>query len=334
MTGKITGTGSCVPENRVTNQDLAERMDTSDEWIRERTGIRCRHIISEGETTASLAAHAAEKAIEMAGIRPEELDLILLATSSPNTQVPAISCWVQAEIGAMNAACYDISAACSGFVFAYNTAQAFIRAGMAKKVLVIGADTISNLVNWEDRSSCILFGDGAGAVVLETSEEEIPYYGVMHTDSRKIGALVAESRHQTIQPVAEQTYLRMDGKEIFKFALTRVPQVIREVLALAECRAEDVDLFVLHQANGRIIESVVKKLGVTSEKVPVNVDEYANFSAGTIPVLLDQLNRAGKLEKGQKLVFSGFGAGLAWGAIYTEWQMEKIAGSNHDHKGE
>lgn len=324
MTGKIIGTGSCLPEKVVTNQELSERMDTSDEWIKERTGIRKRHIISEGETTSTLAAEAARRALTMAGIQAEEVDLILLATSSGNTQVPAASCWVQSMIGAFHAACYDISAACSGFVFALNTAQAFIRSGMARLVLVIGADTISNLVDWEDRSSCILFGDGAGAVVVQATEEEIPFHGIMHTDSRKAASLVAESRHQTISPVRENTFLRMDGKEIFKFALTKVPQIISEVLEEAGCQAEDVDLFVLHQANGRILESVGKKLKVSSEKIPVNVDEYANFSAGTVPVLLDQLNRGGKLKRGMKLIFSGFGAGLTWGAIYMEWQMDQF----------
>lgn len=327
MTGKIIGTGSCIPRRSVSNQELSERMDTSDEWIRERTGIRNRHIISEDETTTSLAAGAAGNAIRMAGINPDDLDLILLATSSSNTQVPAASCCVQQLIGAKHAACFDISAACSGFVFALHTAQAYIRAGMAKLILVIGADSISNLVDWEDRSSCILFGDGAGAVVVEATEETIPYYGVMHTDSTKAEALLAKSRHQRIQPPVEETFLRMDGKEIFKFAVTKVPQVVREVLELAECDPESVDYFLLHQANGRIIESVIKKLKVPSEKVPVNVDEYANFSAGTIPVLLDQMNRNGKLEKGQKLVLAGFGAGLAWGGIYTEWQMERISDS-------
>lgn len=324
MTGKIIGTGSCVPGRVVSNQELSERMDTSDEWIRERTGIRNRHIISGEENTTTLAAEAARRAIAMAGIDAEEIDLILLATSSSNTQVPAASCCVQALIEAKHAACYDISAACSGFVFALNTAQAYIRAGMAKLVLVIGADTISNLVDWEDRSSCILFGDGAGAALVQATEEAVPYFGVMHTEGAKADALLALSRHQTIRPKMEDTYLRMDGKVIFKFALTRVPQVIREVLEHAEKKLEDVDLFILHQANGRIIESVIKKLKLSPEKVPINVDEYANFSAGTIPVLLDQLNRGGKLEKGQKLILSGFGAGLAWGAAYIEWQMDRL----------
>lgn len=324
MTGKIIGTGSCLPRKVVTNQELSERMDTSDEWIRERTGIRKRHIISEGETTSTLAAEAARRALSMAGVQAEEVNLILLATSSGNTQVPATSCWVQSMIGAYHAACYDISAACSGFVFALNTAQAFIQSGMAKLVLVIGADCISNLVDWEDRSSCILFGDGAGAVVVQASEEEIPFQGIMHTDSRKAASLMAESRHKTIEPAKENTFLRMDGKEIFKFALTKVPLVIHEVLEEAGRQVEDVDFFILHQANGRILESVGKKLKVSSEKIPVNVDDYANFSAGTVPVLLDQLNRSGKLERGMKLILSGFGAGLTWGAIYTEWQMRKI----------
>lgn len=329
MTGKIIGTGSCVPERVVSNQELSEQVDTSDEWIRERTGIRNRHIISGEETTTSLAAEASRRAIQMAGIDPEEIDLILLATSSSNTQVPAASCCVQALIGAKNAVCYDISAACSGFVFAMNTAQAFIRAGMMQTVLIIGADTISNLVNWKDRGSCILFGDGAGAVVLQGTEEDIPFFGAMHTDGQKAESLVAVSRHQTVRPPEEDTYLKMDGKAIFKFALQRVPQVIGEVLEAAGKSTADIDFFVLHQANGRILESVVKKLKVPSEKVPMNVDEYANFSAGTVPALLDQLNRSGKLEKGQKLVFSGFGAGLAWGAAYTEWQMDRITTGGH-----
>ena len=323
MYGVIKGTGSAVPVNRITNDDLAKTLDTNDTWIRERTGIGCRHVISGDEKTDTLAAEACRNALQMAGMKAEEIELILLATTSPNRILPSISCSVQNLIGAKNAACIDMNAACSGFVFAYQTAQAYMQCGIYKKILVIGADTISSLVDWKDRSSCILFGDAAGAVVLEAAdakEEVVPYFGVMHSDGVGGWSMQMESRNQNPIPEIEKTYIQMNGKEIFKFAVTRVPQVIGEALKKAGKSVEEVDLFLLHQANGRMIEAIARRMKQPMEKFPLNVEEYANSSSGTIPLLMDQLNRAGRLKQGDKIVLCGYGAGLSWGAVYMEWQ--------------
>ncbi|HIS80853.1 MAG TPA: ketoacyl-ACP synthase III [Candidatus Scatomonas merdavium] len=319
MTGKIYGTGSCVPVKAVSNDDLAKIVETNDEWIRERTGIARRHIISGEESTVSLAAEASRRALEMAGIKAEELDMILFATITSNVVLPSASCSVQGLIGADNAVCFDLGAACSGFVFAYSTAQAFIQTGMYRTILVIGADCLSELTNWKDRSSCILFGDAAGAVVLR-AEENIPYESVMHSDGGMGWTMTCNSRNRTVCPPVETTYMQMDGKEIFKFAATRVPAVIHELLEKISMTADDIDLFILHQANGRIIEAIAKRMKQDISKFPMNVEEYGNSSSGTVPLVLDQLNRSGKLHKGQKLILCGYGAGLSWGAAYVEWQ--------------
>ena len=321
MNGKICGTGSSLPVRVVTNEELSQFVDTNDEWIRERTGIRQRHIISGQESTVSLAAEAAERALAMAGIDPEEVDMILLASISSNLILPCGACAVQALIGASHAVCYDLNAACSGFVFAYNTAQAYIRTGMCRTVLIIGADALTDLTNWKDRSSCILFGDGAGAAVLQAASE-IPFDCVMHSDGARGRAMTCQSRNQAKEVPLEETYMQMDGKEIFKFATTRVPEVLRQLLDKLGMQAEDIDTYLLHQANGRILESIARRMHLGLEKFPMNVGECANSSSATVPLLLDQLNRRGELKKGQKIILCGFGAGLSWGATYLEWQMD------------
>lgn len=320
MVGKIYGTGSYVPENYYDNHDIAKMVDTSDEWIRERTGIVRRHIV-DTDTTVSMAVKAAQAALENGGIKADEVDLILVATMTPNRIIPGIACEVQKEIKAVNAVGMDLNAACSGFVFAYNTAQCYIAAGIFKTVLIIGSESLSNVVNWEDRGSCILFGDGAGAAVLCAEEgEQLPC--VMHSDGAKGEVLVCESRHQKEwqdKENARETYMFMDGQAVFKFAVKKVPEVIKELLEKSEYTVSEIDWFVLHQANQRIIEAVAKRMKMGIEKFPMNLQEYGNTSSASIPILLDELNRSGKLKRGEKLVFAGFGAGLSWGAALVEW---------------
>ena len=291
MRGRICGTGSYIPEHYYDNNDLAKFVETNDEWIRERTGIVRRHIAEE-DTTVSMAVKAAKNALTDAKLNADDLDLILVSTITPNTVIPSTACEVQKELGAVNATCFDISAACSGFVYAYNTAQAYIAAGMYQNILVIGSETLSGIVNWKDRGSCILFGDAC------------------------------ESRQQKNWQDKEnekQTYVSMDGQAVFKFAVKKVPEVIGELLQKADLTEKDIDLFVLHQANLRIIESVAKRMKTDLAKFPVNIEGYGNTSSASIPILLDELNKTGRFHKGQKIVLCGFGAGLTWGATLIEW---------------
>ena len=247
--------------------------------------------------------------------------LYSFSTITPNTVIPRTACEVQKELGAVNATCFDISAACSGFVYAYNTAQAYIAAGMYQNILVIGSETLSGIVNWKDRGSCILFGDGAGAAVICAEEGEI-FPAVTHSDGAKGQVLACESRQQKNWQDKEnekQTYVSMDGQAVFKFAVKKVPEVIGELLQKADLTEKDIDLFVLHQANLRIIESVAKRMKTDLAKFPVNIEEYGNTSSASIPILLDELNKTGRFHKGQKIVLCGFGAGLTWGATLIEW---------------
>lgn len=320
MRGKIIGTGSFAPAKVLDNNDLAKLVDTNDEWIRERTGVVRRHII-EDESVTSMGAAAAEQALKDSGMKAEEIDLIIASTISSNVILPCAACEIQKGIGAVNATCFDLNAACTGFVFAYNTAQAYIAAGIYKNVLVVGVEALSNLLNWEDRGTCILFGDGAGAAVL-TAEEGTVLPMVTHSDGSRGEALTCNSRHSKgWQDHLEDnsTYLQMHGQEVFKFAVRKVPEVIGEVLEQADISIEEIDLFVLHQANRRIVESVAKKLKQPIEKFPMNMQEYGNTSSASVGILLDELNREGKLKAGQKILLAGFGAGLSWGASLIEW---------------
>lgn len=343
MTATICGTGSYIPSYTMDNHDIARLVDTSDEWIRERTGIARRHIVRD-ETTVSMAAEAGRKALADAGITPEEVDLILVSTISSNLILPCAACEVQKELGAVNATCFDISAACTGFVLAYNTAMAYLTGGVLKTALIIGSESLSNLTNWEDRGTCILFGDGAGAAVLraEGSGSGIAgaYLPVTHSDGGRGAALTCKSRHDSsrvsrhspgcqketqvwadAKPSASY-YMQMDGQAVFKFAVKNVPEVIGEVLALNHVGAEEITYYILHQANKRIVEAVAKRLGEPMEKFPMNLEEYGNTSSASIPILLDEMNRQGRLRAGQKLVMAGFGAGLTWGAAIVEWHTE------------
>ena len=320
MTTKIIGTGSCPGERVVTNDDLANIVDTSDEWIRPRTGIHERHLTT-GLGTAGMAAEAARLACENAGISPEELDLIIMGTSSPEYCFPSGACQVQAAIGAVNAAGFDLSAACSGFVFALMTAHSFLKSCLYRKALVIGADDLSKLVDWSDRRTCVLFGDGAGAAVV-TAEEDGFFEGVMGCDGKKWEVLTCQARsggNFLTEEKPEMGYISMDGQEVFKFAVKKVPECIRQVLDANGTEMSEVKYYILHQANERIIDSVAKRLKEPIEKFPMNIQRYGNTSGASIPILLDEMNREGKLNRGDKIVLAGFGGGLTWGAILLEW---------------
>lgn len=320
MTTKIIGTGSYVPECSITNDDLAKIMDTSDEWISSRTGIRERRI-SSGEGTSGMAAKAAKAALGKAGIAPEDLDIIILATSSSDFCFPNGACEVQAEIGALNAAAFDISAACSGFIFALNTMHAFFQAGIYRTGLVIGADALSKLVDWDDRKTCVLFGDGAGAAVVQADNQKA-FHMIMGSDGSRGNVLACPSRSMgnfLTNSKPELGYMSMDGQEVFKFAVRTVPNCINQVLEQGNLKADDIKYFILHQANYRIFEAIAKRMKLPIEKFPMNIQKYGNTSAASIPLMLDELNREGKLLPGDKLVFSGFGGGLTWGAVLLEW---------------
>ncbi len=320
MTSKIIGTGSYMPVRMVTNDDLAKVVDTSDEWIAERTGIRQRRIAVE-ESASYMAVEAAKRALENAGIGPGDLDLILVGTTSADHCFPSAACEVQGELGAVHAVAFDVSAACSGFLFAMNNLQAFIQAGIYHTGLIIGVDCLSKLVDWKDRSTCVLFGDGAGAVVVQASDTGIQH-SVMRSDGSKWQVLSCISRtngNLLNGKIPEPGYLYMNGQEVFKFAVKKVPECINQVLEESETDIEDIKYFILHQANYRIIESVSKRLKQPMDKFPMNMEYYGNTSAATIPVLLDELNQSGKLNSRDKIVLSGFGAGLTWGATLLEW---------------
>ena len=319
-------------------------VETSDEWIRERTGIAERHV-SVGETVVTLASEAARKALEQAGKRAEEIDLILVATCSPEQYLPCCACQVQADIGAVNALAFDVNAACSGFLFALNTADAYLRMGLAENALIIGSEVLSKLVDWTDRGSCILFGDGAGAVVVErckaesraVEEKQIPAAGILgralHSDGTGGGVLQCDARELTTpyartsaaktdqnQPTNDREhYIQMDGQEVYRFATRRVPQCIEEALSDAGLTVPDIDLFVLHQANARIIDAVAKRLHADRKKFPTNLERVGNLSSASIPVLLDELHKQGKLHRGDRIVLAGFGAGLTIGACVMTW---------------
>lgn len=330
---RITGTGSALPGRIVTNKELEQMVETSDEWIRERTGIGERHV-SVGETVVTLASEAARKALEQAGKRAEEIDLILVATCSPEQYLPCCACQVQADIGAVNALAFDVNAACSGFLFALNTADAYLQMGLAKNALIIGSEVLSKLVDWTDRGSCILFGDGAGAVVVERCGTTAGILGrALHSDGTGGGVLQCGARELTTpyartsaaktdqnQPTdGREHYIQMDGQEVYRFATRRVPQCIEEALSDAGLAVPDIDLFVLHQANARIIDAVAKRLHADRDKFPTNLERVGNMSSASIPVLLDELNRQGKLHRGDRIVLAGFGAGLTIGACVMTW---------------
>lgn len=323
MAIRIIGTGSYLPKKVADNHFLSTIVDTDDEWIRQRTGIKERHLSNGKEGTTYMATHAAEAALENAGITADELDMIIVATVSADTYVPSTSCQVQGAIGAIRATCFDLNAACSGFLFAMNTAYAYIEMGMAKTILIIGAETLSREVDWSDRSSCILFVDGAGAAIMRQEEGKGGLIAsVTGSDGSQGDVLTCKGRgiqNPFHQSKRKKDYLRMEGQAVFRFAVTMVPRCIKQILKKTGYDTEDIKFFVLHQANVRILELIAKRLKVDIDKFPMNLDRYGNTSSASIPILLDELNRNNLLEPGDKIVLSGFGGGLTWGAVLIEW---------------
>lgn len=306
MRTRIIGTGSSLPEKVLTNDELSQMVDTSDEWIRTRTGIGNRRIAEE-ETTYSMGAKAAKEALLKSETKAEEIDLIIAATSSAEYAFPNTASLIQSEIGADRAMCFDVSVACSGFIVAVNIADAMIKAGSAKKALVVGTEVLSRQLDWSDRSVCVLFGDGAGAVVIEENTQNDT--GILDGDIHSDGA------RGMVLTCGKDTPINMNGQEVFKFAVKKVPESIQTILERNSLTADDIDCYILHQANLRIIESVAKRLKVGIEKFPYNMNNYGNTSAASIPILLDELSREHKVKSGDLLVMSGFGAGLSWGSL-------------------
>lgn len=322
MAVKIIGTGSCLPEMKVTNNDLAGIMDTSDEWIRSRTGIRERRLAKE-ETTAGMAAAAAQTALENSGVSSEEVDLIIVGTITGDNITPSAACLVQAKLGARRAVAFDINGACSGFLFALHTAYAYLQAGIYKTALVAGAETLSKIMDWTDRSTCVLFGDGAGAALLRREEGTGGILGFEQCSNGAGGDVLTcpgRGNHNPFYDAGRELgYVRMDGQEVYKFAVTKVPKTIQNVMEQAGLEEKDIRYFVLHQANIRIIQSVAKRLRAQESKFPTNLEHCGNISAGSVPILLDQMNQKGMLSKGDKIILSGFGAGLTWACAAVEW---------------
>ena len=320
MKTRIIGTGSCLPETVVTNDDLSKIMDTSDEWINSRTGIRERRLVKE-ETTASMSIEAAKRAMENAHVTAKDIDLIIVGTVTADYVTPSTACEIQAGIGADHAVAFDINAACSGFLFALHIADAYFKAGIYKTALILGTETLSKIMDWSDRSTCVLFGDGAGAAVVRAEDTGLLAYD-QGSDGMKGNVLACRSRRNNnplVQCSKEPEYIHMDGQEVYKFAVTTVPASIQKVLDKAGIQAEEIDYFILHQANIRIIQSVAKRLKVPEDRFPISLDHCGNISAASIPILLDEMNRKGLLEPGMKLVLAGFGAGLTWGTAVIEW---------------
>lgn len=322
----IIGSGSATANQILTNDDLSEIVETSDEWIQSRTGMRERHVCSADDSLANLATQAGIKALEMAGLAATDLDLIILATSTPD-DLFGTAVKVQSQLGATRAMAFDLTAACSGFVVGLVTASQFIRTGVYRNVLLIGGDILSRWVDWSDRATCVLFGDGAGAVVLQGNEESDRLLGFeMYSDGSLNHCLnlayQGESKSLTAEKsVGQGTYqpITMNGREVYRFAVAKVPEVIEKVLFKANITTDDIDWLILHQANQRIMDSVSDRLKIPSEKVISNVAKYGNTSAGSIPIALNEAVRAGKIKTGDLVVASGFGAGLTWGATAFRW---------------
>ena len=311
----ITGTGSALPANCVSNADLAERVDTSDEWIVERTGIRQRYIAGDGETTSTLAIDASRKALAAAGVDADEIGLIILATATPDHTFPATATQVQAALGCGGGVAFDVQAVCSGFLYSLATADSLLRTGMAKKALVIGSETFSRILDWDDRTTCVLFGDGAGAIVLEAKDVAEDGPGILasrlHAEGAHKDMLYVDGGPSTTGTVGK---LRMKGREVFRHAVVNLADVLREVLEETGMNAADIDWVVPHQANARILDATARKLDLPSEKVVVTVDRHANTSAASVPLALDTAVRDGRIKQGDLVMFEAMGGGFTWGA--------------------
>ncbi|MEE9374961.1 MAG: beta-ketoacyl-ACP synthase III [Rhizobiaceae bacterium] len=318
----IMGSGAAKPRTVVTNADLEKRVDTTDEWIQQRTGIKQRYIAEPDETTASLGAAAARAAMENAGVSIDEIDLIILATSTPNNTFPSSAVEIQDRLGMKHGAAFDMQAVCSGFVFALTTADTYIKAGQAKRILVIGSETFSRILDWEDRTTCVLFGDGAGAVVVEAQEGVglSNDRGVLTSHLRSDGShknkLYVDGGPSTTQTVG---HLRMQGREVFKHAVAMITDVIEAAFEATGLSADDIDWFIPHQANRRIIDASAKKLKIDSKKVVLTVDQHGNTSAASIPLAIDAAVNDGRLKKGDLVLLEAMGGGFTWGAVLVRW---------------
>ncbi len=319
----IRGCGASLPSNCVSNAELAKRVDTSDEWIRARTGIRQRYFAADGETTGDLAVAASRQAIVRSGIDPADIDLIVLATSTPDQTFPATAVTVQAELGIQRgAAAFDLQAVCSGFVYALSTADAMLRGGAFRRALVVGAETFSRILDWDDRGTCVLFGDGAGALVLEAQARQgtIGDRGVLasrlHADGRHRDKLYVDGGPSSTQTTG---FLRMNGREVFRHAVGKISSVIEETLVDTGLTAEEIDWFVPHQANKRILDGTAKKIGIPEEKIVITVDRHANTSAASIPLALNTAVEDGRIKEGDLVLMEAMGGGFTWGAVLVRW---------------
>lgn len=311
----VLGTGSALPARAVSNEELTRTVDTSDAWIRERTGIAMRHMAGEGETTSTLATEAAQKALNMAGVAPSDIDLIILATATPDQTFPASATLVQAALGIDDCIAFDVAAVCSGFLYAVTVADSMIRSGAAHRAIVIGSETFTRILDWEDRTTCVLFGDGAGAVVLGAEESESGERGILaarlHADGRHNQLLFVDGGPSTTGTVGK---VRMKGQEVFRHAVTNLASVLKEVLDDAGLVADDIDWIVPHQANIRILDATARKLGLPTERMIITVDRHANTSAASVPLALDVAVRDGRIKRGDVVVMEAMGGGFTWGA--------------------
>lgn len=318
---RIAGIGSYLPEKVVTNRDLEKTMDTSDEWIRERTGIKRRHIAGDGETTSSMGLEAARRAMDMAGVGPEDVDLIVLGTATPDKIFPATACIIQRQLGARGGPAFDVHAACSGFVYGLDLANRYIRTNGARTAIVIGSETLSRITNWEDRSTAVLFGDGAGAVVLQSADEPGILSTHIHADGTYEHLLQVEQGVSVGFDItrAGGAYIQMEGNAVFRRAVATFDTMARETVSDLDGHLDDIDWFIPHQANMRIIRAAAKKLNMPMERVVATVDEHANTSGASIPLALDLAVRDGRIKRGQKLLFAAFGAGFTWGSAMLNY---------------
>lgn len=313
---KIAGTGSYLPDRVLENTELEQMVDTSDQWIRERTGIERRHIAADSQTTCDLAEAAARNAIDMAGVAPNDIDLVIVATTTADCVFPSVACLLQNRLGITNASpAFDVQAVCAGFVYALGVADSFVKAGNAKTVLVVGAETFSRILNWGDRNTCVLFGDGAGAVVLKASDEPGIHSTHMHADGRYEELLhVPEGVSRGYAEMQQQAYVQMRGSEVFRMAVSKLSEVADETLQANNFDKSDLDWFVPHQANLRIIKATARKLSMTMDKVVVTVQDHGNTSAASIPLALDVAVRDGRIKTGESILLEGFGGGFTWGS--------------------
>ncbi len=310
---RITGTGSYLPARVMTNAEFAARLDTSDAWIRERTGIAQRHIADQSQASSDLAFHASVKALAAAGTKAADIDLIVVATSTPDYVFPSTACLLQAKLGVKGCAAFDVQAVCSGFVYALATADSFIRGGMYKKALVVGAEVFSRILDWDDRGTCVLFGDGAGAVVLSADSKPGVHASVLRADGNYADILSVPG-NLCGGAILGTPFLKMDGQAVFKFAVRVLEESARETVAMAKMSLEDIDWLIPHQANIRILEATARRLGLPREKLVVTVDHHGNTSAASVPLALDEYLRAGKIKAGDRLLLQGVGGGFTWGS--------------------